>query len=92
MIINNIEFDEPDPKNFPIHLYFKMDEGKRTHIQGIWVDEFIRLDSEHTEYAAHTITLSNYGSATIDNKPVKDPKELEWIRRFFDDLKLNKER
>lgn len=89
MKINGVEFDEPVPKGFPRYLYSEREEGKRLKIQEIWVDSYIK-EGTAWSYAAHSITLSNYGAVTFDGKPVRDPKEIDWVKKFFKEMEFKK--
>lgn len=86
MIINGIELDEPDPKNFPKHLFGEYSDGKRTKVKFAWLDSYVK-DGEAWCCWSYKLTLTNYGSAALDDKPVRNQAEVDWIKKFFGELK-----
>ena len=87
MTLAGIEIDDPDPDYIRKWDYSEYEEGKRTKIKSLWVDSYID-DNGSIEYCAHLIKMSNRGSCSIDDKHIRDPKEIEIVKNMFKELKF----
>ena len=87
MTLAGIEIDDPDPDYIRKWDYSEYEEGKRTKIKSLWVDSYIYIDGS-IEYCAHLIKMTNRGACSFDDKPIRDPKEIEIVKNIFKELKF----
>lgn len=87
MKLAGIEIDPIDPNYIRKWDYSEYEEGKRTKIKSLWVDSYLYEDGAKT-FCARLIKMTNRGSCSIDDKPIRDPKEIEFVKNMFKDLKF----
>ena len=87
MILAGIEINRPDPDYIRKWDYSEYDEGKRTKVKSLWIDSYSDKNGS-MEYCAHLIKMTNRGACSIDNKSIRDPKEIEIVKNMFKELKF----
>lgn len=87
MKLAGIEIDKPDPDYIRKLDYLEYDEGKRTKVKSLWIDSYLNKNGS-IEYCAHLIKMTNRGACSIDDKPIRDPKEIEIVKNIFNDVKF----
>ena len=87
MKLSGIEINKPDPDYIRKWDYSEYEEGKRTKVKSLWIDSY--LDNNGSmEYYAHLIKMTNRRACSIDDKPIRDPKEIEIVKNIFKELKF----
>ena len=87
MTLAGIEIDPINPNNIRKWDYSEYEEGKRTKVKSLWIDSYIN-DNDTIEYCAHLIKMTNRGACSIDDKPIRDHKEIEIVKNIFKELKF----
>lgn len=87
MKLVGIEIDPILPNYIRKWDYSEYEEGKRTKVKSLWVDSYI-IENEAVTYCAHLIKMTNRGSCSIDDKPIRETKEIEFVKSMFNELKF----
>lgn len=87
MKLAGIEIDPIDPNYIRKWDYSEYEEGKRTKIKSLWVDSY-SIENGVKTFCARLIKMTNRGSCSIDEKPIRDPKEIEYVKNIFKEVKF----
>lgn len=82
MTLNGKEYEDI-PSDPPKRIYGVYEEGKRTKVKFVWLDRYIQEPSGGWGYASEMLTLSNYGSVTLDGKPLRNENDIKLVKEIF---------
>lgn len=87
MTLNGIEYDDVQ---FPVppRMCGQYEEGKRTKVKYIWIERWEKISPTGMAYISEMLTFTNYGSATIDGKPIRNDEDLKKIKELFGKMEM----